>query len=131
MTILNTLRTVCIKAIDEIANAEKLHKETLDLMKQDVQSTRQRSLNLDEDIERAILGFRNRAGTAMIQCERILGELRLSRGQPEIYNISNMTRQEMLDHMNALADMCEETQDELETTAQKLREERKKWWKFW
>lgn len=132
MSNLAYIREICSQALDQLASAEKVHKETIDELNIGTQGNRQRTIQLDDEIEQTLFGLRSRTEAAWTRSARILAELKLNRVQPEVYSPpTNQTIQEGLNHMRALTLMSEETVQELEIVAQQLQKERKNWWKFW
>lgn len=129
---LKTFRLLCRQSLDEVSSAEDVYREALEEIDRSADRANQRVISEDDDIDRSILDLQSRAEMVSVRSARTLNGLRLSRAQPDPYTLgSNLGVQGTLQKIRDLVYMCEETSHEMEALAEKLREERKKWWKFW
>ena len=132
MTDLGNLRNLFSQKIDEVASAKVIYRETINALNNSIMSRRQGVVDQDDEIERLTLGLRSRVENSFIHSGRILISLGLARAQSEAYSTqSNLSLEQALQQIRSLVIMSEETIREMEDQAQKLQEERKKWWKFW
>lgn len=132
MSDLGALRVVIRKSLDDVTSAEIVCRDTLQSLNVDINAVRHKTLSKDDEIERAILSSRTEMETLNIRSARIMDELHLERALPATYQTpTDISTDTAINQMQALVEMSRETLRELESEAQKLRIERKKWWKFW
>ena len=132
MAQLEHVRSVCASILADVSGAEQIYNEVMQISQQRDQSLRQRVVDQDDQVDCFLQSALSQSQDTLAQATQVLRSLDLTSEQPIPFSMEDtLSAQQSIDMIQDLLNLSASMLEEMSSLAERLRDERKKWWRFW